>query len=90
MIRFSGSNSWQRSFATTATCLILTISIGCPLVGSANAATLQVGFSPEGSAQTLVLDVIHTAKHDIRMTGTTSRHLISRTRSSMRASAALT
>ncbi|WP_015062520.1 MULTISPECIES: phospholipase D family protein [Pseudomonas syringae group] len=34
---------------------------------SVQAATAQVGFSPEGSAQTLVLDVIQTAKHDIRM-----------------------
>jgi phosphatidylserine/phosphatidylglycerophosphate/cardiolipin synthase-like enzyme len=69
MIRFSGSNSSQRSFATTVTCLILAMSSGCSLAGSARAATVQVGFSPEGSAQTLVLDVIHTAKHDIRMMG---------------------
>lgn len=36
-------------------------------IPSAQAATAQVGFSPEGSAQILVLDVIQTAKHDIRM-----------------------
>lgn len=69
MIPFSGSDNWQRRFAATVTCLILAISIGCSLVGSANAATVQVGFSPEGSAQTLVLDVIRTATHDIRMMG---------------------
>ena len=36
-------------------------------IPSVQAATAQVGFSPEGTAQVLVLDVIHTAKHDIRM-----------------------
>lgn len=36
-------------------------------VSNVQAATAQVGFSPEGSAQILVLDVIQTAKHDIRM-----------------------
>lgn len=32
-------------------------------------ATLQAGFSPEGTARTLVLSVIGSAKHDIRMLG---------------------
>ncbi|QIE30379.1 phospholipase D family protein [Caballeronia sp. SBC2] len=74
MIQFSGSDNSQHRLAATATRLILAILIGCsligcPLSGSATTATVQVGFSPEGSAQTLVLDVIHTAKHDIRMMG---------------------
>ncbi|OXC78021.1 phospholipase D family nuclease [Caballeronia sordidicola] len=38
-------------------------------IGPVSAATVQVGFSPEGSAQALVLDVIRTARHDIRMMG---------------------
>lgn len=37
--------------------------------GSAQAATVQVGFSPEGSASTLVMSVIGSAKHEIRMLG---------------------
>ncbi|MGV7241092.1 phospholipase D family nuclease [Caballeronia sp. M23-90] len=74
MIPFSGSDNSQHRLAATATRLILALSIGCSLIGcpfsgSVTAATVQVGFSPEGSAQTLVLDVIHTAKHDIRMMG---------------------
>jgi len=74
MIRFSESDNSQHRLAATATRLILALSIGCSLIGcpfsgSATAATVQVGFSPEGSAQTLVLDVIHTAKHHIRMMG---------------------
>jgi len=36
---------------------------------STEAATVQVGFSPEGSARTLVLRVIDSAKHEIRMLG---------------------
>lgn len=39
------------------------------LAGSASASSLQVGFSPEGSAEALVLKVIGSAKHDIRMMG---------------------
>lgn len=39
------------------------------LAGPAGAASLQTGFSPEGSAEALVLKVIGSAKHDLRMMG---------------------
>jgi phosphatidylserine/phosphatidylglycerophosphate/cardiolipin synthase-like enzyme len=66
MTRFFGSNSSRRSFSIRLTCLSLALAMS---IGRVAAATVQVGFSPEGSAQTLVLDVIRTAKHDIRMMG---------------------
>lgn len=39
------------------------------LSGQASASYLQAGFSPEGSAEALVIKVIGSAKHDIRMMG---------------------
>lgn len=44
--------------------LVVSVSV---LAGPAGAASLQTGFSPEGSAEALVLKVIGSAKHDLRM-----------------------
>lgn len=46
--------------------LVVSLSV---LAGPAGAASLQTGFSPEGSAEALVLKVIGSAKHDLRMMG---------------------
>lgn len=46
--------------------LVVSLSV---LSGPAGAASLQTGFSPEGSAEALVLKVIGSAKHDLRMMG---------------------
>lgn len=46
--------------------LVVSVSV---LAGPAGAASLQTGFSPEGSAEALVLKVIGSAKHDLRMMG---------------------
>lgn len=46
--------------------LVVSVSV---LSGPAGAASLQTGFSPEGSAEALVLKVIGSAKHDLRMMG---------------------
>lgn len=48
--------------------LALAVSLSV-LAGPAGAASLQTGFSPEGSAEALVLKVIGSAKHDLRMMG---------------------
>lgn len=48
--------------------LALAVSLSV-LAGPACAASLQTGFSPEGSAEALVLKVIGSAKHDLRMMG---------------------
>lgn len=45
--------------------LVLMLAIIWPAMGTA--ATIQVGFSPEGSARTLVLGVIEAAEQDVRM-----------------------
>lgn len=66
MIRFSGSNSLRRNSSMPIIYVAVALAMSN---GSAAAATVQVGFSPEGSAQTLVLDVIRTAKHDICVMG---------------------
>lgn len=57
------ASSW-RSALFVAASLVLAVP-----AASSDAATLQVGFSPEGSARTLVLSVIESAKHDIRLLG---------------------
>jgi phosphatidylserine/phosphatidylglycerophosphate/cardiolipin synthase-like enzyme len=64
MTRFSESNNSRRRASAFALCVVM----ATPMV-SLQAATVQVGFSPEGSAQTLVLDVIRSAKQDIRVMG---------------------
>jgi len=51
-----------------AVLLAVALALSVPAV-STEAATVQVGFSPEGSARTLVLSVIDSAKHEIRMLG---------------------
>lgn len=62
MTRFIGVNcSPARFSALVAAALFMAVPF------FARAATAQVGFSPEGSARTLVLAVITSAQHDIRM-----------------------
>lgn len=47
---------------------LLCLALSSPL-SVVYAATLETGFSPEGSAQTLVLKTIETAQQDIRLMG---------------------
>lgn len=64
MIRSTGANSsWGN-----AALVVAALALALPAVSS-EAATIQVGFSPEGTAHTLVLSVIGSAKRDIRMLG---------------------
>lgn len=44
---------------------LLALALAVPV--ATLAATIQVGFSPEGSARTLVLNVIDTAQHKLRV-----------------------
>jgi len=57
----SNAKNWQHKVAACITVLCLLGPV------AAVAATIQVGFSPEGSARELVLNVIKSAHHDIRM-----------------------
>lgn len=63
MIRFSKNNSWPLKAA------FFSIFVALPLPSLAESASAQVGFSPEGTAQQLVLSVIGSAKSSIRMIG---------------------
>ncbi|SAL07122.1 endonuclease Nuc [Caballeronia calidae] len=64
MIRRIGvTNSWANALVVAAA--IAAWASAAP----SQAATLQVGFSPEGTARTLVLSVIESAKREIRMLG---------------------
>lgn len=63
MIRFSRSNSWPLKAA------FFSVILALPLPSMAESATAQVGFSPEGTAQQLVLDLIGSARNNIRMIG---------------------
>lgn len=51
---------------TTFRSLALAVLIGMPVLGAAE-PDVQVGFSPEGSARSLVLATIGSAKHSIQM-----------------------
>lgn len=62
MIRLRRKKPWLPSFLL-ASALVLGAA---PAV---QAADIQVGFSPEGSAEVLVLDVLQSAQHQIRMMG---------------------
>lgn len=64
MIRYTGENNLRLNAAWAVAALALTL----PMM-LCKAATIQVGFSPEGTARTLVLSVIESAKHNIRMLG---------------------
>lgn len=51
---------------TTIRCIVLAALLGISSISSAE-PSVQVGFSPEGSARTLVLETIGSAKHSIQM-----------------------
>lgn len=63
MIRCLKNNSWPLKAALFSLVILL------PLPSMAESASAQVGFSPEGTAQQLVLNVIDSAKSSIRMIG---------------------
>lgn len=52
---------WRRAFAIGLTATVVAVG------QLAYAATIQVGYSPEGSAQILVLNVIDTAQRELRV-----------------------
>ena len=54
--------SVKRLLRATAACWLV-LALATP--GAVFASTIQVGFSPEGSARTLVLDVIGSAHHSL-------------------------
>lgn len=62
MTRTANVKCWRNSALSL---LLLAALYALPV--PASAASIQVGFSPEGSAQALVLDVIDSANHDIRV-----------------------
>lgn len=63
MIHSLKNNSWPLKAA------IFSLIAALPLPSVAESASAQVGFSPEGTAQQLVLSVIGSAKSSIRMIG---------------------
>lgn len=63
MIHCLKNSSWPLKAA------LFSLIISLPLPSLADNASAQVGFSPEGSAQELVLNVIGSAKSTIRMIG---------------------
>jgi len=71
MIRCSRNDSSRakarRAPAGSRAARALTIALLLLAALPAGAATAQAGFSPEGSARALVLDVIHSAQRDLRM-----------------------
>lgn len=75
MIRCTRKSSWLRDPARSpagaggrAAIIGFAVVFSVLFASSAPAATTaQVGFSPEGTARVLVLDVINSAQHEIRM-----------------------
>lgn len=63
MIRYSKSSSWPLK------AVLFSLFLSAPLPSFAEAASAQVGFSPEGTAQVLVLNVIKSAQSSIHMIG---------------------
>ena len=57
----------QRAWPCFASCLGLTLSILLLAPTTSYASKIQYGFSPEGSAESLVIKVIDSSQQDIRM-----------------------